>query len=82
MSLVQIEAGRYAGQAEPRSQRLCRLCGTREDESHVIFECPAYIEARTQFNTLFLNVPKDDKGLDAQMRAFMNPSPGLLYPRF
>jgi hypothetical protein len=79
---LQIEAGRYAGQAEPRSQRLCRLCGTREDEAHVIFECPAYIEARTQFNTLFLNVPKDDKGLDAQMRAFMNPSPGLFYPGF
>jgi hypothetical protein len=58
------------------------LYGTREDEAHVIFECPAYIEARIQSNTRFLSVPKgnDDEGLDAQMRAFMNPSPGRLYP--
>jgi hypothetical protein len=79
---LQIEKGRHTGQAEPRSQRLCCLCGMREDEAHVIFECPAYMETRVQFHTLFLSVPEDDKGLDAQMRAFMNPSPGLLYPGF
>jgi hypothetical protein len=79
---LQIEKGRHTGQAEPRSQRLCRLCGMREDEAHVIFECPAYMEARAQFHTLFLSIPEDDEGLDAQMRAFMNPSPGLLYPGF
>ena len=35
----------------PREQRVCRCCGTEsqiEDEKHVLLECPAYDDIRTQ----------------------------------
>jgi hypothetical protein len=68
---------------QPRSQRACCLCGGREDEAHMIFECPAYGEARVQAHELFEGIPgTEEAGLDARMREFMNPRPGRLYPRF
>jgi hypothetical protein len=78
---LQIERGRY--ERQPRSQRACCLCGGREDEAHMIFECPAYEEARVQAHELFEGIPgAEEAGLDARMREFMNPRPGRLYPRF
>ncbi|KAG1658388.1 hypothetical protein FOA52_010067 [Chlamydomonas sp. UWO 241] len=45
---LQMERGRYAvaGQRQRRTQRACCLCGGLEDEAHMVFEFPAYEEAR------------------------------------
>jgi len=82
---LQIERGRYAvaGQRQRRSQRVCGLCGGLEDEAHLIFECPAYEEARVQAHNLFRCIPRPEEAdLDARMREFMNPRPGQENLRF
>ena len=82
---LQIERGRYAvaGQRQRRSQRVCGLCGGLEDEAHLIFECPAYDEARARAHNLFRCIPRPEAAdLGARMREFMNPRPGQENPRF
>ena len=43
---LQIEKGRRRD--IPREQRVCDLCETLEDEEHVIFQCPRYVQVRQQ----------------------------------
>ena len=48
---LNVEWGRFSRPYVPRSERFCKLCdlGMREDEVHVIFECPFYDGLRKQF---------------------------------
>ena len=77
-----IETGRHEPGRIPRDDRTCRLCelGAREDEAHFIFECPKFDRAREGAQVLFTDLPGPEAGLDARMRAFMNPRPGLDIP--
>ena len=59
-----IETGRYNG--IPRNQRICDICEELEDENHVIFTCPKYIEARQQFNDILIK--------NNNIQSFLNPS--------
>jgi exonuclease III len=79
---LRIETGRHCPGRLNRNNRICRLCerGDREDEAHVVFECPAYDEARQQAYALYTDLPDPAAGMDARMRAFMNPRPGLFIP--
>ena len=47
---LKIETDRYRG--IPRDERLCPICNVLEDEEHVIFNCRAYENIRTQFSDL------------------------------
>ena len=47
---LKIETGRYRG--IPREHRLCPICNIIEDEHHVIFECRAYNNVRSQFSDI------------------------------
>ena len=47
---LKIETDRYRG--VPRDERLCPICNVLEDEEHVIFNCRAYENIRTQFSDL------------------------------
>ena len=78
---LQIERGRH-GHRQPRNERRCQLCGGREDEAHMIFECPAYEEARAGAQALFAGVLGPEAGMDTRMRIFLNPRPGMFSPGF
>jgi hypothetical protein len=41
---LEIERGRYAGL--PREERLCKICGTIEDEFHFLNNCTLYAQPR------------------------------------
>ena len=45
---LKIETGRYKG--IPREDRTCPICNVMEDEQHVIFDCRAYNNIRSQFS--------------------------------
>ena len=77
---LRIETGRH--DRTSRNDRICRLCetGAREDEAHIVFDCPAFTEAREAAFALFTDLPGPEAGLDARMKAFMNPRPGLYIP--
>lgn len=79
---LRIEKGRHGPGRLSRNNRICRLClrGEREDEAHLVFECPAFDEAREQAYALYTDLPDLAAGMDARMRAFMNPRPGLFIP--
>jgi len=79
---LRIETGRHGPARIPREDRTCRICemGAREDEAHVIFECPAFADERAAAYALFTDLPGPEAGLDARMRAFMNPREGLFIP--
>ena len=47
---LQIEKGRRRD--IPREQRVCDLCETLEDEQHVIFQCPRYMDIRQRHQEL------------------------------
>ena len=47
-----IEKGRYAKPIIPRENRLCKLCLIIEDEDHVIYRCPLYLDIRTKYESL------------------------------
>ena len=47
----------------------------REDEGHLVFECPFYEEARLRFPRLFQGLPSTG-GLDGKMQAFNCPRMG------
>ena len=49
---LKIETGRYTVPYTERKDRLCTLCGSLEDEQHVIFDCPRYDDLRRD-NDLF-----------------------------
>jgi hypothetical protein len=79
---LRVESGRHAGQT--RSKRQCHLCGVREDEAHMIFECPLYAAARTAAHPLFADIPVPGAahggGMDERMNKFMNPTQDLVIP--
>jgi hypothetical protein len=81
---LQIERGRHMCQA--RSRRYCHHCNTREDEAHMIFECPLYDSARITAHALFADIPEPGSahggGMDERMNKFMNPRQDLLIPNF
>jgi len=81
---LQVESGRHVGQA--RSHRHCHLCSVREDEAHMIFECPLYAAARAAAHPLFADIPVPGAvhggGMDERMNKFMNPRQDLLIPDF
>ena len=52
---LKVETGRYRG--IPREERLCPICNVLEDENHVIFNCRAYDNIRTQFTDLLQQNP-------------------------
>ena len=65
---IRIETGRYNGL--DRKDRLCLVCkdGNIEDESHVMFQCKAHIEAREilfneacKIHSQFLNLTEIQK---------------------
>lgn len=45
---LRIETGRYTIPYTIRQDRLCTLCGSVEDEHHVIFDCPRYTDVRNE----------------------------------
>ena len=47
-----IEKGRYAKPIIPRDQRLCKIRLELEDEDHVIYRCPLYIDIRAKYKNL------------------------------
>ena len=49
---VRIETGRYSRPTIPRENRVCEMCNTLENESHVIFDCPAYHTVRQKYHNL------------------------------
>ena len=49
---LKVETGRYTVPYTERKDRLCTLCGSLEDEQHVIFDCPRYDDLRRD-NDLF-----------------------------
>jgi hypothetical protein len=81
---LQVESGRHVGQA--RSHRHCHLCSVREDEAHMIFECPLYAAARAAAHPLFADIPVPGAvhggGMDERMNKFMNPRQDLFIPDF
>ena len=45
-----IEAGRFHKPVKKSiEERLCRNCNVVENEFHFLFECPLYVELRTQY---------------------------------
>ena len=46
---LHIETGRYKTPKLPRQQRLCKQCGTVEDEHHALFVCNAHYRIRLKF---------------------------------
>ena len=46
---LHIETGRYKTPKLPREQRLCKQCGTVEDEHHALFVCTAHYNIRLKF---------------------------------
>jgi hypothetical protein len=85
---LQISSDRAGALRETAAQPEGCLCGGREDEAHMIFECPAYEEARVQALELFEGIPgAEEAGLDARMRELMNldqggstPGSGVIWP--
>ena len=57
---LQVEAGRFGRGCLPREQRLCTRCSLSvvDDESHMLFWCPAFDGLRLQFTDLCW-VPED-----------------------
>ena len=60
---LKIETGRY--HKIPREHRVCDLCEVLEDEQHVIFVCPRYIDIREQHQELLTT--------NADIQTFLNP---------
>ena len=50
---LDIETGRFL--KKPKAERFCSVCGRNEigDESHFIFQCPAFDIIRQQYQDLF-----------------------------
>ena len=47
---LEIEAGRFHKPVKKSiEERLCRNCNVVENEFHFLFECPLYVELRTQY---------------------------------
>lgn len=76
---LNIECERFVRPFVPRSKRVCKCCGmgSREDEIHLILQCPLYAGLRSQFPELFGNVHIIDGDAapdDAVMSTIMNVS--------
>ena len=62
---LNIETGRYTKPITNRKDRVCSLCGTIEDEEHVIFSCPRYNDIRKKYKLVVAN---------KNTQTFLNPS--------
>ena len=54
---LKIETGRYTRPYTERSDRICTVCNSLEDEKHVIYLCPRYNDIRLQQTTLLERLP-------------------------
>ena len=60
---LEIESGRWTKPVKtPRTERVCKLCHTLEDEFHFVIECPLYQEFRISYISKYYwsmpNIPK------------------------
>ena len=70
--MLPIEQGRHL--QLPRHRRVCKLCrtGALGDERHLLLECPALADVRTEFSQLIAHC----SGIMARLVWFKDPAVG------